>query len=156
MANNLPTKKKIMAISMLCEGNSIRSIERMTGVHRDTIMRLGVRVGQGCAEIMDDKMNGLDLPNIQVDEMWGFIGAKQKTAKANDMSPDFGDVWVWVALDAETKIVPCYTVGKRDRYHANAFMGDLASRLVSRPQISSDALAAYKDAIERAFGSEVD
>lgn len=63
---------------------------------------------------------------------------------------------VWVALDAETKIVPCYAVGKRDRYHANAFMGDLASRLVSRPQISSDALAAYKDAIERSFGSEVD
>lgn len=62
----------------------------MTGVHRDTIMRLGVRVGQGCAEIMDDKMNGLDLPQIQVDEMWGFIGAKEKTAKANDMGPDFG------------------------------------------------------------------
>lgn len=71
-------------------GNIIRSIERMTGVHRDTIMRLGVRVGQGCAEIMDDKMNGLDLPQIQVDEMWGFIGAKEKTAKANDMGPDFG------------------------------------------------------------------
>jgi IS1 family transposase len=156
MSNNLPTEKKIMAISMLCEGNSIRSIERMTGVHRDTIMRLGVRVGQGCAAIMDDKMHGLDLPNIQVDELWGFIGAKAKVAKANEMGPDFGDVWVWVALDAGTKLVPCFTIGKRDRYHANAFMGDLASRLVSRPQISSDALAAYKDAIDRAFGSEVD
>ncbi len=156
MANNLPTEKKIMAVSMLCEGNSIRSIERMTGVHRDTIMRLGVRMGQGCAEIMDDKMHGLDLPVIQVDEMWGFIGAKQKTAKANDMGPDFGDVWVWVALDAATKLVPCITVGKRDRMHAHAFMDDLASRLVSRPQISSDALSAYKDAIERAFGDAVD
>lgn len=156
MANKLPTEKKIMAISMLCEGNSIRSIERMTGIHRDTIMRLGVRVGQACADIMDDKMRGLDLHNIQVDELWGFIGAKAKTAKANDMGDDFGDVWVWVALDAETKLVPCHTVGKRDRYHANLFIGDLAERLVSRPQISSDALKAYKDAIERAFGSNVD
>lgn len=155
MANILPTEKKIMAISMLCEGSSIRGIERMTGVHRDTIMRLGVRVGQGCAEIMDDKMHGLDLPQIQVDEMWGFIGAKQKTAKANDMK-DCGDIWVWVALDAKTKIVPCIATGKRDRMHANAFIADLADRLVSRPQISSDALKAYEDAIERAFGSEVD
>ncbi len=155
MANHLSTEKKITAISMLCEGNSIRAIERMTGVHRDTIMRLGVRVGQGCAEIMDDKMHGLDLPNVQVDELWGFIGAKQKTAKANDME-GCGDIWVWVALDAGTKLVPCFTVGKRDRYHANVFIGDLASRLVNRPQISSDALAAYKDAIERAFGDAVD
>jgi IS1 family transposase len=155
MSNNLPPEKKIMAISMLCEGNSIRSIERMIGVHRDTIMRLGVRVGQGCAEIMDDKMHGLELPNVQVDELWGFIGAKQKTAKANDMK-NAGDIWVWVALDAGTKLVPCFAIGKRDRYHANAFMGDLASRLVNRPQISSDALGAYKDAIERAFGDAVD
>jgi len=155
MSNHLSTEKKVTAISMLCEGNSIRAIERMTGVHRDTIMRLGVRVGQGCAAIMDDKMHGLNLSNIQVDELWGFIGAKQKTAKANDMAGR-GDVWVWVALDAETKLVPCFTTGKRDRYHANAFMGDLASRLVNRPQISSDALSAYKDAIERAFGDAVD
>lgn len=156
MANVLPTEKKIMAVSMLCEGNSIRSVERMTGIHRDTIMRLGVRMGQGCVEIMDREMKGLDLPNIQVDEMWGFVGAKQKTAKANSMGPDFGDVWVWVALDAGTKLVPCFTVGKRDRYHANVFMGDLASRLKSRPQISSDAMSAYTDAIERAFGDGVD
>lgn len=155
MSNNLTTDKKIMAISMLCEGNSIRSIERMTGVHRDTIMRLGVRVGQGCAGIMDDKMHGLNIPQIQVDEMWGFIGAKQKTAKANDME-GCGDIWVWVAIDAETKLVPSFLTGKRDRFHAKTFIDDLASRLVGRPQISSDALAAYADAIERAFGSEVD
>lgn len=156
MANKLPTEKKTMAISMLCEGNSIRGVERMTGIHRDTIMRLAVRVGQGCAEIMDDKMTELDLRNIQVDELWGFIGAKQKTARNNDLGPEFGDVWVWTALDAETKLVPCFNVGKRDRYHAHAFIGDLAERLVSRPQISSDALSSYKDAIERAFGDAVD
>lgn len=155
MSNNLTTDKKITAISMLCEGNSIRGIERMTGVHRDTIMRLGVRVGQGCTAIMDEKMKGLAIKQVQVDEMWGFIGAKAKTAKANSLE-GFGDIWVWVAIDAETKLVPCFLTGKRDKFHANTFISDLASRLVSRPQISSDALAAYADAIERAFGSEVD
>ena len=83
MANKLKTEKKIMAVSMLCEGNSIRSIERMTSVHRDTVMRLGVRMGEGCRELLDDKMTDLDCDNIQVDEMWGFIGAKQKTVKNN-------------------------------------------------------------------------
>lgn len=155
MSNNLPTEKKITAISMLCEGNSIRAIERMTGVHRDTIMRLRVRVGQGCAEIMDDKMHGLSIPLVQVDELWGFIGAKQKTAKANDMI-GAGDIWVWVAMDAETKLVPAFLTGKRDKMHAVQFMDDLASRLVSRPQISSDAFRPYADAIERAFGDAVD
>jgi len=94
MSNNLSTDKKITAISMLCEGNSIRAIERMTGVHRDTIMRLGVRVGQGCTAIMDKKMKGLEIKQVQVDEMWGFIGAKAKTAKANGLE-GFGDIWVW-------------------------------------------------------------
>ena len=155
MSNSLPVEKKIAAISMLCEGSSIRGIERVTGIHRDTIMRLGVRVGQGCAEIMDEKMRNLNLPLVQVDEMWGFIGAKQKTAKANDMK-NAGDIWVWVAIDAETKLVPCFNTGKRDGYHADAFIEDLASRITNRPQISSDALKAYEDAIERAFGSEVD
>lgn len=155
MANILPTEKKIAAVSMLCEGNSIRAIERMTGVHRDTVMRLGVRVGQGCAEIMDKKMTGLNIPQVQVDEMWGFIGAKQKTAKANGME-GAGDIWVWVALDAETKLVPSFLTGKRDKMHAVEFMDDLAARLVNRPQISSDAFRPYVDAIERAFGCEVD
>lgn len=156
MANKLSFDKKTTAVAMLCEGNSIRSIERMTGVHRDTIMRLGVRMGEGCADLMDEKMQGLGLNYIEVDELWGFIGAKQKTAKANLMGPEFGDIWTWVALDRETKLVPTFKVGNRDSYHANEFIGDLASRLQSRPQISSDALGAYKDAIERAFGSEVD
>ena len=119
-------------------------------------MRLCVRVGQGCSRLLDEKMQNLDCPVVQVDEMWGFIGAKQKTAKANLMTPEFGDVWTWVAIDAETKLIPSFIIGKRDRYHANAFMDDLASRLQSRPQISSDALGVYKDAVEKAFGSEVD
>jgi len=156
MANKLSFDKKVMAVSMLCENNSIRAIERMTGVHRDTIMRLGVRMGDGCKELMDDKFTDIDSNLIECDEMWGFIGAKGKTAKKNKMPADMGDVWVWVALDAETKLVPCFSTGKRDQYHANAFISDLRSRVQGRPQLSTDGLRAYKDAIERAFGSEVD
>lgn len=133
-------------------GSSIRGIERVTGVPRDTIMRLGVRVGQGCAALMDDKMHGLSINLVQVDELWGFIGAKQKTAKLNDME-GAGDIWVWVAMDAETKLVLSFLTGKRDKLHVVQFMDDLASRLVSRPQISSDSHRPYVDAIERAFGT---
>jgi hypothetical protein len=111
MANELKTEKKTMAVSMLAEGNSIRSIERMTGIHRDTIMRLGVRVGEACAKIQNGKMRGLDCANIEVDEIWGFIGAKRKNA---DRARAYGDVWTFIALDADSKLIPSFTVGKRD------------------------------------------
>lgn len=153
MANNLETEKKVMAVAMLAEGNSIRSIERITGVHRDTIMRLGVRVGEGCAKIQDERMRGLSCKQIEVDEIWGFIGAKRRNAARVGA---FGDVWTFIALDADTKLIPCFIVGKRDSYHARAFMDDLASRMANRIQVSTDALSAYPDAIERGFGSEVD
>lgn len=139
---------------MLAEGNSIRAIERMTGIHRDTIMRLGVRVGEACAKIHDDKMRGLNCKNIEVDEVWGFIAKKQKRVQAVDVG--VGDVWTFIALDVDSKLIPSFIVGKRDMYHARAFMDDLASRITSRPQISSDALAAYTDAVERGFGSAAD
>ena len=156
MANNLPNEKKTMAVAMLAEGNSIRSIERMTGVHRDTIMRLGVRVGEGCKDIMDEKFRNLDCSVIEVDEVWGFIGMKQKTANACLAPMEFGDVWTWIALDAKSKLVPTFAVGDRSNQMADLFMADLAARLSHRVQISSDALAAYAGAIERAFGEEVD
>lgn len=156
MANTLPIEKKIMAVHMLCEGSSIRAIERVTGIHRDTVMRLGVRVGQGCKKLMDEKMRNLTCENVQVDEVWGFIGAKAKTAKAKNLGPEYGDVWSWIAIDADTKLVPCFAVGDRSKYMAQCFMDDLAARVNGRVQISSDALKAYVDAIERAFGSEVD
>ncbi len=156
MANVLRFEKKVQVIELLCENNSIRAIERITGIHRDTIMRLGVRVGEGCGDLQDKLFRNLDCPLIQVDELWGFIGAKQKTVKKKNLGPEFGDVWVWVAIDAATKLVPSFMAGDRNQYHANAFIGDLASRLNSRPQISADGLGAYETAIERAFGSEVD
>lgn len=151
--NNLASDKKTMAVSMLAEGSSIRAIERVTGVHRDTIMRLGVRVGEGCARIQDEKMRGIKSNHIECDEIWGFVGAKRKKAASVGA---YGDVWTFIALDAETKLIPSFLTGKRDGYHAKAFMDDLAGRLVNRIQVSTDALAAYPDAIERAFGSEVD
>src|ERR1035438_605816 len=98
MANELKPEKKIMAVAMLAEGNSIRSIERMTGVHRDTIMRLGVRIGEGCKRIMDEKLRNLNCTLIEVDEVWGFIGMKQKTANRLHLSgDDIGDIWTWVS-----------------------------------------------------------
>lgn len=142
-----------MAVSMLAEGSSIRSIERVTGIHRDTIMRLGVRVGEACQKLMDEKMRGLTCKQIEVDEIWGFVGSKKKNAIRTG---NYGDVWTFIALDADTKLIPAFIVGKRDAYHAKAFMADLASRLNNRVQLSSDALSAYRDAAERAFGSEVD
>lgn len=156
MANKLTTEKKIGAVSMLCEGNSIRSIERITGIHRDTVMRLGVRMGEGCQRIMDEKMRDLSCKLIQVDEVWGYVGMKQKTAKRNRATGEVGDVWTWVALDAETKLVPTFAVGARSSYMANAFIEDLAARLSHRVQLSSDAFMAYVDAVERGFGAAVD
>lgn len=155
MANTLSTEKQIAIIACLAEGNSIRSIERMTGVHRDTIMRLGVRIGKGCARMMGEKMRDLSCTDIQLDEIWGFIGKKQRNLGPDD-APTMGDAWTWVAVDRESKAVPCFRVGKRTKADANAFVGDLAGRLKNRPQISTDGLAAYADAIERAFGTDVD
>jgi IS1 family transposase len=138
---------------MLAEGSSMASIARITGIHPDTIMRLGVRIGQACAKIQDEKMRGLSSQQIEVDEIWGFIGAKRKNA---EKAGKYGDVWTFIALDADTKLIPSFIVGKRDLYHARAFMDDLASRLSRRIQLSSDSLAAYPQAVESGFGSEVD
>jgi IS1 family transposase len=156
MSNKLSTEQKTSAVSMLCEGNSIRSIERITGVHRDTIMRLGVRMGEGCKRIMDDKLRGLNSRVIEVDELWGFIGMKAKTAKRIDADESQGDIWTWVAIDAESKLVPAFAIGGRDQVTADGFMEDLASRLTHRVQITSDSLRAYQGAIDKAFGTDVD
>jgi IS1 family transposase len=153
MANKLPTEKKVTVISMLAEGNSIRSIERMTGVNRNTIMNLAVRVGNACKKIMDERMRGLTCKNVEVDEIWGFVGAKRNNAAR---AGAYGDVWTFIALDADTKLIPSFVIGKRDSYHAKAFMDDLASRMTMRVQISSDSLKAYTDAVERSFGTAAD
>jgi len=155
MPNVLSTDKQVAVISALTEGSGIRQIERITGVHRDTIMRLGVRVGKGCANVLDRKMRDLACNHLQFDEIWGFIGKKERHCTPDD-SPEVGDVWTFCAIDSDTKIVPSFKVGKRDSTTANAFVADVASRLKNRVQISSDALRAYVEAVEMAFGANVD
>src|ERR1017187_9259650 len=155
MANVLLTEKQIAIIGNLCEGSSIRSIERMTGVHRDTIMRLGVKVGQGCTAMMNERLRNLDCERLEMDEIWGFIGKKEKHVTAKD-DPSKGDVWTFCAIDADTKLVPSFKVGKRTAATANAFVADVAGRMNNRLQISTDGLKAYVDAVEKAFGADVD
>ena len=155
MSNVLPKDKQVMVISALAEGSGIRQIERMTGVNRNTIMNLGVRVGTGCAAILDSKMRNLSCRHLQFDEIWGFIGKKERHRNLEDDST-VGDVWTFCAIDADTKVVPAFRVGKRDAATANAFVNDVSSRLKNRVQISSDALRAYVEAVELAFGADVD
>jgi len=155
MANLLEKDKQIAVISALAEGSGIRQIERMTSVHRDTIMRLSVRVGQGCAALLDRKMRDLSCSHLQLDEVWGFIGKKQRHVQPDD-DPQYGDAWTFCAIDSDTKLVPSFKVGKRDIATANALTVDLASRLKNRVQLSSDALRAYVGAVELAFGADVD
>src|SRR5271167_591155 len=109
MANILNTDKQIAVISALAEGSGIRSIERITGVHRDTIMRLGVKVGQGCTSMMDMKMRNLSCQRLELDEIWGFVGKKERSVKTGD-SLEVGSVSTYCAIDADTKLVPAFMV----------------------------------------------
>ena len=154
--NRLSLDRRTHAISCLVEGNSIRSTERMTGIHRDTVMRLLVEVGTGCAALMDEQMRDLPCERIQVDEIWSFVGKKQRQVTKEDDKNRVGDQWTFVALCPDTKLVPAYHIGKRTKPHAIAFMTDLSERLANRVQLSSDALNSYVDAVEQAFGADVD
>jgi IS1 family transposase len=155
MANVLGTEKQTAIIAALAEGSSIRSIERITGVHRDTIMRLGVKVGQGCAMLMDSKMQDLDCNYLQFDELWGFIGKKERHVTIDD-NPEYGDVWTYCAIDSETKLVPSFKCGKRTHELTTEFAMDVASRMRHRVQVSTDAMHSYIGAMELAFGADVD
>lgn len=154
MANILPTEKKVLVVSMLAEGSSIRAIERITGVNRNTIMNLGVRVGEACAKIQDAKMRNIQSAEIQVDEIWGFIQKKKKQTRAWDSG--VGDIWTFIALDADTKLIPAFRVGQRTMIHAREFLQDLAARLANRIQLTSDGLAAYRETVGGVFGADVD
>jgi IS1 family transposase len=156
--NRLSPEKQLMVLSMLVEGNSIRSTERITGVHRDTIMRLVVRVGTQCERFMEKTMRNLECERLEVDEIWTFCRKKQlRLTKREKNNSRLGDQYVFYGIDPVSKIIPTWVVGKRDSRHAVKFMGRLKASLNGvRPQISTDAFPAYVDAVERAFGSEVD
>jgi IS1 family transposase len=155
MANVLSKDKQIQVIAALAEGCSMRALTRMTGIHRSAIARVALSVGQGCSRLLDAKMRDLTCNYLQFDEIWGFIGKKEKHVSFND-DPTLGDVWTFCAIDSETKLVPAFRVGKRNHITANAFVSDVASRLKNRPQISSDGLRSYIEAVENAFGADVD
>jgi IS1 family transposase len=154
--NRVPLGRQVQIINCLVEGNSIRSTEGMTGTHRDTICRLLVEIGDGCAKLMDEQMRELPCRRIEVDEIWAYVGKKQRHMTEDDDPRRVGDQYTFVALDTETKLVPSYLVGKRDLPTATAFIADLSERLANRVQLSSDALAAYVEATERAFGADID
>jgi len=154
--NRTSIERQTQIINCLVEGNSIRSTERITGSHRDTIMRLLVRVGNECETFLDNKMRNLNCQRIQVDEIWTYVKKKQRHVTSSDDPNHNGNMWTFVAIDADTKLVPAYKVGKRDLYTAHKFMKDLSNRLTNRVQISSDALRAYVEATEQAFGTDVD
>lgn len=152
----LRPEQRTQVIAALVEGNSIRSVERMFGIHRDTIMRLSVRVGNGCARVMDESLRGLTCQRLQLDELWAFVGMKQKRAARLADRGEFGDAYTFVALDADTKLVPCFRVGRRTWTETQLFIDDLCSRIVNHPQITTDAFRPYYGAIRRAFDSRVD
>ena len=154
--NKLNIEKQETAITALLEGCSIRSTERMTGVHRDTIMRLMVRVGNSCQQIMDETMRDLPCRFVEIDEIWAFVGKKQRHLNKDDDPTQNGEMWTYVALDPETKVVPNFLVGKRNAKNTQNFVSDLASRMANRVQLSSDGLHFYAEAAERAFGANVD
>ena len=154
--NRLNLARRTQIISCLVEGSSIRSTERMTDTHRDTIMRLLVEVGEGCKALMDAEMRNLRCRRIQVDEIWAYVAKKQRHLTTKDDRGRVGDQWTFVALDPDTKLIPAYRVGRRDLGTATAFMCDLSERLTNRVQLSSDALASYVEATEEAFGADVD
>jgi len=141
--NQLDMDEQCRVIAALVEGTSIRSVERITGIHRDTIMRLMARVGNGCSILMDSMMHDLTCERLQLDELWAFVGMKQKRAAQLPERGEYGDAYTFVALDADTKLVPCFHVGRRTAADTALFINDLRSRVINRPQITTDAFTPY-------------
>jgi transposase-like protein/IS1 family transposase len=151
----LPMDKAESILKLLVEGMSLRSIERVTGVHRDTIMRLLLLAGERSQQLMDAKMQNLNARYLQVDEIWCYVGKKRRNVRSGD-SPELGDQWVYVAIDAETKLVPSFRIGKRVRPDTWAFLWDLHKRLANRVQLTTDGLNHYTVTVPECFGPEVD
>ncbi len=155
--NKLPLDKRVQILSMLCEGSSMRSISRITGVSINTVSKMLVDAGNACAAFHDAAVRNVKAERIQADEVWSFCYAKQKNvAKAKAAPEEAGDVWTWTALDADSKMIVSYLAGGRDAEYASAFMTDLAGRLANRVQLTTDGHKAYLEAVEGAFGGDVD
>ena len=155
--NKLPLKTRKLIIRCLVEGQSIRATARTAEVSKNTVTKLMINAGKACADYQDGVLLDLPCKRIQVDEIWSFIYAKQKNvARARSAPPEAGDVWTWTAICADTKLVPSWRVGDRSGQTAIDFMDDLRPRLANRVQLTSDGHKAYLEAIEGAFGGDVD
>src|ERR1017187_2485912 len=155
--NRLCTDERVKVVRCLVDGCSMRATARIAGVARNTIDKLLVELGAACSRFQDTTLRNLSCKRIQVDEIWAFCYCKEKQVTEAIADARFaGDVWSWAAIDADTKLVQCWTIGKRDPVTADVFVSDMASRLADRVQLTSDGLATYFKAIMKAFGEEVD
>jgi IS1 family transposase len=155
--NKLPATKRVQILTLLCEGVSLRAISRIADVSINTVTKLLEDAGQACAVFHDQTVRGVKARRIQCDEIWSFAYCKEKNVPSAKRAPaDAGDVWTWTALDAETKLIVSYLVGDRDAECANAFMEDVAGRLANRVQLTTDGHKPYLEAVEGAFGADVD
>jgi IS1 family transposase len=154
--NILTQEERVRVVGALVEGNSIRATSRMTGVARNTVTKLLVDLGQACMNYHDKNVRNLRVQRLQCDEIWAYVGAKARNVSAAKKEIGWGDVWTWVGIDAQTKLVVSYLVGGRGADWAMDFMQDCASRIKSRVQITTDGHKAYLEAVEGAFGMDCD
>lgn len=155
--NRLNTGKRKAIVAALVEGNSVRATARMVGAAKNTVLKLLVEIGQASSDYMDQNMRNLPCRRLECDEIWAFIGAKQRNVPESRIcEPGIGDVWTWTAICADTKLVPSFMVGGRDAGAARSFMRDLASRLARRVQLTTDAHRPYLVAVDDAFGENID
>ena len=155
--NRLPREWQIQVLTALVEDNSINGTARLTGVAKNTILKLLAEVGHACQRYHDTYVRGLACLRIQCDEIWAFCHTKERNVETAQAAPaSAGDVWTWVALDADTRLVPAWLVGGRDAAYANQFMQDVASRLTHRVQLTTDGHRAYLEAVDTAFATDVD
>jgi IS1 family transposase len=155
--NKLSREDRAKILHLLCEGSSIRAITRLTGASKNTVSKLLIDAGRACAAYQDRVLRNLTCKRIQVDEIWSFVRVKHNNmAKAKVVSADAGDVWTWIGLDADTKLIASFYVGDRSYGAARDFIADLAERLANRVQLTSDGHRAYLKAVEEAFGTDID
>ncbi len=155
--NKLPLEKRVQILNMMVEGSSMRSISRVCDCSINTVTKMLVDMGKFCAGYHDANVCGLKCKRVQVDEIWSFTAAKEKNvAKMKKPIDGAGDVWTWTALDADTKLIVSYFIGDRDASAADAFMNDVAARISSRIQLTLDGYNPYLDAVDGAFGIDVD
>src|SRR5438477_5758633 len=154
--NRLATEKRTQVVAALVEGTSINATCRMTGVSKHTVLKLLKNLGCAAASYHDTHIRNLRVRHVQCDEIWAFIYAKQKNVTAEQMEQGAGDVWTWTAIDADTKLIISYTLGDRGAGTAHAFMQDVAARIINRVQLTTDGHHVYVDAVEDAFGADID